>query len=961
MAHPTRPSRCVPLAAVFAVAALLSSAGPARATGAAVPAVATVPAAAEVSFAKDIRPLLETSCVQCHGKGKTKGGLSVETREALLKGGDSGPAAVPGKGGESLLVKLVVSVDPDEVMPKKGSKWTPAQVAMLRAWVDQGMPWDAGVTFAKPPAANLKPMPATLPSGTEEHPLDRLLTNYLRTTTAAANSGDSRAFLVNASLSPAAVAVVDDRLFARRAWLDGVGLLPPPAELEAFVADPSPDKRSKLVAKLLSDPYAYADHWLTFWNDLLRNDYKGTGFIDGGRQQVTGWLYAALLADKPYDQFVRELVAPAADGEGFVKGIVWRGTVPAAMSVPMQAAQNVSQVFLGVNLKCAGCHDSFVSDWTLSDAYGAAAVFSDKPLELVHCDKPTGKTADARFLYPEIGGIDPKLGRDERLKRFGELLTSQTNGRLSRTIVNRLWSRLLGRGLVEPLDDMDKVAWSPAILDWLAEDLAAHKYDLKRTIGLILTSRAYQLPVVEPPPEGSKAAYTFRGPHARRLTAEQFADAVSTLTGDWAAFPSSVEVDYSARGTVGGPQKLPAWVWTDEPVALGVRRSAWQLARAKQEAAAKAAAEAQKQIDAGAPTAAAASAKAKAAFDEAARFAAEADAIIRSPERAAAIAVGEAAKLDAGLQPLARHKVVFRKRFKLDEVPERALASVVASQRPEVMVNGKPAPGVLGDRRTTLFDIKALLTKGENVVAVAVDSHTERPNLNPADRPLTPAVFNVLNERSGVAFQATLTLPGGKSVEWATDDTWVQRRSPDAGWQKADFDDKGWPVATVLPPGAAPADEGPVLTDGGARIKERPALELSARLPGLVAFTHRTPGGVRASLVTSDPLQLALGRPNREMVVSLRQDSPATIQALELTNGATLDEQLRKVAGKLMAVATKDPAAWADGMYRQMLCRSPSDAEKALAAEALGAKPNAEAVADFVWALAMQPEFQYVN
>jgi hypothetical protein len=74
----------------------------------------------------------------------------------------------------------------------------------------------------------------------------------------------------------------------------------------------------------------------------------------------------------------------------------------------MQAAQNVSQVFLGVNLKCAGCHDSFVSDWTLADAYGPAAVFTtDKPLELVHCDRPTGQTAPAQFLYPEIGGIDP--------------------------------------------------------------------------------------------------------------------------------------------------------------------------------------------------------------------------------------------------------------------------------------------------------------------------------------------------------------------------------------------------------------------------------------------------------------------------------------------------------------------------------------------------------------------------
>jgi mono/diheme cytochrome c family protein len=92
----------------------------------------------EVSFGKDIKPLLEASCIQCHAKGKAKGGLSLETREAMLKGGDTGPAAAPGKGKDSLIVKLVSSTDPEEVMPKKGTKWTPDQIALLRAWIDKG-------------------------------------------------------------------------------------------------------------------------------------------------------------------------------------------------------------------------------------------------------------------------------------------------------------------------------------------------------------------------------------------------------------------------------------------------------------------------------------------------------------------------------------------------------------------------------------------------------------------------------------------------------------------------------------------------------------------------------------------------------------------------------------------------------------------------------------------------------
>jgi hypothetical protein len=907
------------------------------------------PAAAKaVSFKSDIQPLLETSCLQCHGKGKNKGGFSVETRESLLKGGDSGPAVVVGKSGESLLIRLVSApAGSDEAMPKKGSRLTPQQIGMLRNWIDDGLAWDQGVTFAKAPAANLQPRAVVLPRAEDGHPLDLLLAHY---------------FTKNRIAAPE---LVDDRLFARRAWLDAIGLLPPPAELEAFLKDQSPDKRQRLVKRLLADNRGYAEHWLTFWNDLLRNDYKGTGFIDGGRKQITGWLYAALLANRPYDQFVRELTSPAGDSEGFVKGIVWRGSVPAAMSPPMQAAQNVSQVFLGVNLKCAGCHDSFVSDWTLADAYGLAAIFSDQSLEMVHCDRPTGKIAAARFLYPQIGEIDAKLSRPERLARFSQLLTSQSNGRLSRNVVNRLWARLIGRGLVEPLDDMEKPAWSSDLLDWLAEDLASHKYDLRRTLEVIMTSRAYQLPVVEPSPISDKVAFLFKGPLARRLSAEQFADAISTLTEDWAKFPSSIEVDYTGRGKLNAPEHLPPWVWTDEPVIAGVRRAGWQIARARGEAAQKLAGEVQKLIDADKPAAeiTAASAKAKAAADEAAKLAADADGILKNPERAAQLAAG-GEKFDVSQQQFVRHKVVFRQKYKLDAVPAEAYAIAAASQKMEVVVNGKPAAVVLSDAergaRTGLFDIKPLLVKGENVISVAVDSHTERPNLNIVDREKMPATFNHLNQRSGVTFFASLRGDGWKA-EWTIDDSWICRRAPESGWQKSAYDDKGWAKATALPSGQGPLDEGPAIADDGRLQKDRLQAEFAYRLPGLMALATHPPGGIRASLRTSDPLQLALGRPNREMVTTVRQDSATTIQALELTNGATLDSKLKKAAAKLAEQAAKDPQAWVTSVYQRTLCRGPSATETKLSIKALGEKPSAETISDFLWALTMQPEFQYVH
>src|SRR4051812_4390500 len=101
----------------------------------------------QVDFAKEIKPLFEAACINCHAKGKNKGGLSLETREAFLKGGDSGPAAIVGQSDKSLVVRLVAGIDPDSVMPKKGTKWNATQVGLLRAWIDQGLPWDGTINF----------------------------------------------------------------------------------------------------------------------------------------------------------------------------------------------------------------------------------------------------------------------------------------------------------------------------------------------------------------------------------------------------------------------------------------------------------------------------------------------------------------------------------------------------------------------------------------------------------------------------------------------------------------------------------------------------------------------------------------------------------------------------------------------------------------------------------------------
>ena len=461
-----------------------------------------------------VRTILAHNCYSCHNATKTKGKLRLDKKEFLFKGGENGPILVAGFPEKSDIIRRVkLPEGHDDAMPTKGKRLTSEDIALLEYWIKQGAPWPEGPEKSLYRVAALEPRLPVIPSsnGLIKQPIDLFVDQYFKKNKLAWKKP------------------VDDFTYIRRVYLDVQGLLPSSQQIQTFLADKRSNKRALLVEALLKDNSSYAQHWLSFWNDVLRNDYTGTGYITGGRFSISKWLYGSLKNNKSYDQFVKELISPNKDSEGFIKGIKWRGTINSSQSTEMQAAQNVAQVFLGLNLKCASCHDSFISDWKLDDAYAFANVFADQQLEIHKCDLPTGRMAGKGVLYNSLGKIKDTPITADRLVQLADILVQKKNGRLYRTLVNRVWAQLMGRGIVEPVDVMDNEPWSQDLLDYLAYDFANNGTDIKRLMFQILTSQTYQLPSVGFKEVSMLTAsnYVFKGMTKRRLTAEQFADAVS--------------------------------------------------------------------------------------------------------------------------------------------------------------------------------------------------------------------------------------------------------------------------------------------------------------------------------------------------------------------------------------------------------------------------------------------------
>jgi len=475
------------------------------------------PAAKRVDFDSQIKPILQRSLLELSRSRQAQGGLLVETRESILRGGESGPGIVVGEGGESLLFELVAGLEPDRRMPAKGEPFSAEQVGLIRAWIDQGASWPVGSAsgFRK---ARFAPRNPAIPSAPEGLLLENPSTSS-SPPTPRRTGGDRLESRSPTGPSPA------------RASLDLIGLLPTPEQLDRLRERRPARQTERFVSDRLNDRRAYADHWISFWNDALRNAYKGTGFIDDGRKTITKWLYHALYENMPYDRFVRELIDPPRR-RGVHQGIAGGASSTRARLRPCRRRRTSPGIPRHEPEMRRAATIVFVNHWKLTDSYAWPASSVKSRWSSIAATSPPGKrplSASSIRARP-----DRRLGaRAERMKQLAEILVKPENGRLSRTIVNRLWAHMMGRGLVESLDDMDQF---PGIKTF-STGLPPTSWRTATTSSIrskrIATSRAYRSRRSAYPILPTRDAFAFKGPLTKRMTAEQYADALSTLTGVW--------------------------------------------------------------------------------------------------------------------------------------------------------------------------------------------------------------------------------------------------------------------------------------------------------------------------------------------------------------------------------------------------------------------------------------------
>jgi len=343
-----------------------------------------------------------------------------------------------------------------------------------------------------------------------------------------------------------------DEVFIRRVYLDITGTLPDAKDILAFVADKDPAKRDKLIDKLVETP-EYAYFFANKWADILRVKRRNIAGRAYGTFAFHTWIRESITADKPYNEFVRDIICAIGD-EAKSPPTVWYKEV----KTPENFVDDVSQVFLGQRLACANCHHHPYEKWSQDDYWGIAAFFgrvgfknvptpgvvnnqqNQKQVLFVRTagnvqNKRSGQTAPMKPLDadPVTAGSD-----EDPREKFVSWMTSPKNPFFAKAVANRYWAHFFGRGIVDPIDDMrvTNPPSNPELLDALAQNLIDNKYSLKALIKTICKSRTYQL-AAEPNEFNRTDKQSFARYYPKRLQAEVLFDAVTKLTDSPTSFP----------------------------------------------------------------------------------------------------------------------------------------------------------------------------------------------------------------------------------------------------------------------------------------------------------------------------------------------------------------------------------------------------------------------------------------
>lgn len=335
----------------------------------------------------------------------------------------------------------------------------------------------------------------------------------------------------------------DDATFLRRVTLDVAGRLPTPAEAEAFLADTDPARRDKLIDRLV-DSADYADFFANKWSALLRNRRENPGAARGNFA-FHAWIRQSLYQNKPFDQFVREIVTASGDMEQNPAVAWYRGASTTTLQL-----EDTAQLFLGTRLQCAQCHHHPYEKWSQRDYYGMAAFFSTverqaggRPNEtLVFAKRAKASAINKKNGQPvpptPLGAPAVELAPEQDPRQaLADWMARPDNEFFAASLVNRYWKHFFGRGLVDPEDDMRETnpATNAELLDALAKDFVASKFDLKHVVRTICRSSTYQLSSI---PNRYNAAdeQSFSRYYPRRMNAEVLLDAVDQVTGGVTAF-----------------------------------------------------------------------------------------------------------------------------------------------------------------------------------------------------------------------------------------------------------------------------------------------------------------------------------------------------------------------------------------------------------------------------------------